>query len=325
MRVVVVGAGAIGAPIAAQLHESGQPTVLVARGANYDAMSNDGVTIVTPNWSRTSRPPVVDGVSSLNIGPDDAVMLCVKSQDTKGVLDELIAISSPVLPVFCAQNGVANERLVRSHFSNTYGVCVMSPASYLEPGRIEIFASPVIGVLDVGRWSTGVDERAIELSRRLSDAGFASNASEDIETMKWGKLLSNVLNAFEVLCGPIKREEGITARVEDEASRCMGAHGVDVVRAKAMIQERTTVINYHSINAVQRVGSSSWQSVLRGTGSIGTDYLNGEIVALGRRYGIPTPANEILQRRANDLVRRGGPPGSVSVAELEAELTSFDS
>ncbi len=172
MRVVVIGAGAIGAPIAAQLHESGAATVLVARGANYDAMVSDGVTIATPDWTRTSKLPVVNGVSTLDIGPHDVAVLCVKSQDTKNVLDELVAISPPDLGVFCAQNGVANERLVQHHFSNTYGVCVMSPASYLEPGRIEVFASPVIGVLDVGCWSTGVDDRAIELSQLLAGAGF---------------------------------------------------------------------------------------------------------------------------------------------------------
>jgi 2-dehydropantoate 2-reductase len=50
------------------------------------------------------------------------------------------------------------------------------------------------------------------------------------------------------------------------------------------------------------------------------DLLNGEIVLLGRLHGVPTPVNELLQRVANDLARRGAPPGSVPVAELEAQL-----
>ena len=74
---------------------------------------------------------------------DDVVVLSVKSQDTPGVLEELVRVVSPDTAIFCAQNGVANERVVSQHFANTYGVCVMSPASYLEPGRVEVFSSPV--------------------------------------------------------------------------------------------------------------------------------------------------------------------------------------
>jgi 2-dehydropantoate 2-reductase len=53
-----------------------------------------------------------------------------------------------------------------------------------------------------------------------------------------------------------------------------------------------------------------------------TDYLNGEIVALGRRYGIATPVNELLQRRANEMARQVQTPGSVPVSELLEELNA---
>ena len=142
-----------------------------------------------------------EGTSALTVDPGDVVVLCVKSQDTAGVLEELEQVAPPDVAVLCAQNERANERFVSGHFSNTYGVCVMSPASYLEPGRMEVFAAPIIGVLDVGRWPTGVNETSAAVSQRLSDSGFASMAIAEIETLKWGKLLSNILNALEVLCG----------------------------------------------------------------------------------------------------------------------------
>jgi 2-dehydropantoate 2-reductase len=322
VRVVVIGAGAIGAPIAAQVYESGHPVVLVARGANYEVIATDGLTIATPDQTRRSRVDVVNGISSLRFVPGDVVVLCVKSQDTAGALEEFENVAPSTLAVFCAQNGVANERLVSQRFPNTYGVCVMSPASYLEPGRVEVFSSPVLGVLDVGRWPTGVDDTAIELSRLLGDAGFASIATEEIETLKWGKLLSNVLNALEVLCGPNAMRDELADRIRGEAVACLTAHGVDVARATSLADERSKLVNYHAIGSIRRVGSSSWQSVLRGTGNVETDYLNGEIVALGRRYGIDTPVNELLQRRANEMAREGRPPGSVPIAELHDELSA---
>jgi 2-dehydropantoate 2-reductase len=320
MRVVVIGAGAIGAPIAAQLFERGHPVVLVARGANFEAISNDGLTIATPDRTSTSKVPVVNGISSLTTKEGDVVVLSVKSQDTAGALDDLMTRAAPRTPVLCAQNGVANERLVSRHFSHTYGVCVMSPASYLEPGRVEVFSSPVLGVLDVGGWPTGVDDTAREVSSVLSDSGYASMATGEIETLKWGKLLSNVLNALEVLCGPSAMGDELAGRVSAEAAACLTARGVDVARATSLAEERSKLVNFHSIGSIRRVGSSSWQSVLRGTGHVETDYLNGEIVALGRRYGIDTPVNELLQRRANEMAKQGLTPGSVSIDELRREL-----
>jgi 2-dehydropantoate 2-reductase len=320
VRVAVIGAGAIGAPIAAQLYEHGHRVVLVARGANFDVIANDGVSVATPDRTRRSKVDVVNGIAALTLERSDVVMLCVKSQDTAGVLEQLLRIASKEMPVLCAQNGVANERLVSQHFTNTYGVCVMSPASYLEPGHVEVFSSPVIGVLDVGRWPTGVDETADEVSKLLSDSGFASRVTEEIETLKWGKLLSNVLNALEVLCGSSALGDDLADRVRREAAACLSAHGVDVARATLLADERSQLVHYHPIGSIRRVGNSSWQSVLRGTGNVETDYLNGEIVALGLRYGIATPVNELLQRRTNEMARLGRTPGTVPVVELFDEL-----
>ena len=74
------------------------------------------------------------------------------------------------------------------------------------------------------------------------------------------------------------------------------------------------------VNGEFRGGGSSWQSLARGTRTIETDYLNGEVVLLGRIHGVPTPANELMQRVANRLARVGAPPQSIPVETLLAEL-----
>ena len=76
------------------------------------------------------------------------------------------------------------------------------------------------------------------------------------------------------------------------------------------------------IPGLQRGGGSSWQSLVRGTGSIEADYLNGEVCLLGRLHGVPTPVNALLQRRANAAAAAGLEPGSTTEAELLAELCS---
>jgi len=71
-----------------------------------------------------------------------------------------------------------------------------------------------------------------------------------------------------------------------------------------------------------RPGGSSWQSLRRGTGDIETDYLNGEIVLLGRIHGVPTPANDLLQRLARELANSIEAPGATPAATLLERLES---
>ena len=67
-----------------------------------------------------------------------------------------------------------------------------------------------------------------------------------------------------------------------------------------------------------RHGGSSWQSVARGTGDIEADYLNGEIVLIGRRCGIATPANAVVQRLGNTMAVQRLSPGHFKLAEVRA-------
>jgi 2-dehydropantoate 2-reductase len=61
---------------------------------------------------------------------------------------------------------------------------------------------------------------------------------------------------------------------------------------------------------------SSWQSLTRGQGTIEADFLNGEVVLLGRVHGIPTPFNAVLQRVANEMALRQQRPGLYTAEEL---------
>lgn len=68
----------------------------------------------------------------------------------------------------------------------------------------------------------------------------------------------------------------------------------------------------HPVGGAPRGGGSSWQSLQRATGKIESDYLNGEVVLLGREHGIPTPVNELLQSLAHEAARTRVPPGSLT-------------
>lgn len=58
------------------------------------------------------------------------------------------------------------------------------------------------------------------------------------------------------------------------------------------------------------------ESLRRNAGDIETDYLNGEVVLLGRLHDVPTPANEVVQQLARVAASNGDSPGAIPAATI---------
>lgn len=80
------------------------------------------------------------------------------------------------------------------------------------------------------------------------------------------------------------------------------------------------MINIRTVPGLGPRGSSSWQSLARGARSIEADWLNGEVVLLGRMYGVATPVNELLQRTANRAARDGWQAGALDLDDLQRQV-----
>lgn len=320
MRFVVVGAGAIGGVVGARLVEAGQPVVFVARGAHGDAISSGGLHVSSPERSVVIEAEVAPHVGDVGWGNDDVVLVAVKSQDTVPVLDALVATAPPDLPVVCLQNGVNNEREALRRFERVYGATVMCPCVYLEPGRVVAHSAPTTGVIDVGRYPFGVDDTVSAIVAALSSSTFSSIGQREIAKWKWRKLVTNLGNAIEAVCGPPARRGPIGDIVRHEAEAVLHAAGIDCVSDHDDKERRGDHLDVQAVDAQPRPGGSSWQSLARSTGAIETPYLNGEIVMLGRLHGVATPANTALLRHARDLAATKSKPGSIDADDFLASL-----
>ena len=331
MRYVILGAGAIGATIGGLLTEAGCDVALVGRGEHAAVVKRDGLVLAMPD--RVIRLPIpMLTMDQLRLSGADVLILAVKSQDTAQVLNQLAAVgvqdgaSLTDIPVFCAQNGVANEDAALRCFSNVYGVCVSLPATHLEPGVIEASGSPVSGVLQLGRYPAGgPDDLAHAVAADLDRGRLTCFVRADVMAWKRAKLLSNLGNALQVLCvGAVEwraRTDGapgeVVARLRAEASTCFAAAGWTVTDSRTY-RAGAGGFQIVPVGGRSRDGGSTWQSVERGLPTVETDFLNGEVVRLGRLYGVPTPVNGAVQARMREITRRSLTPGSLEPGDLLA-------
>ncbi|MET9853212.1 2-dehydropantoate 2-reductase N-terminal domain-containing protein [Streptomyces sp. NPDC006450] len=325
MRYIIIGAGAIGATIGGRLAESGNQVVLVARGPHAEALRTNGLRLTTADGERVHRLPVVTGPAELGeLRPDDVLVLTVKTQDALAALDawadaevEGGGTAAQRLPVLCAQNGVESERLALRRFARTYGVCVWLPATFLEPGVVSALCAPLTGILHLGKAAGGADGAVRRVAADLEKAGFGAPVVEDVMRWKYAKLLGNLGNAIQATTGPEPEpaKAALLLRAVREAKTAFAAAGIDWASDAEQSAARDGKVEAPA--GVVR-GGSSWQSLARGTGSVEADYLNGEIVLLGRLHGVATPVNDTLRRAANIFAREGLPPGAMSVGDLTA-------
>jgi 2-dehydropantoate 2-reductase len=326
MRLIIIGAGAVGGTIGARLSQSGHDVVLVARGRHGEAIRSGGLTLHTAEETVTLPVPVVAGPDELDLTEDDVLVCAVKSQDTRDVLDAWAHVpvgasgrpAGAVLPFVVAQNGVANEVAALRVFARVYPVCVWLPASYLEPGAVHAEGAPCSGFLTVGRLGGPLDDVSGALVAALAASRFL--AVEDADVMRWkhGKLLSNLGNGLDAACARGPRTRRLAERLRDEGRAVLTAAGIAFSTPEEEAARRGDAVQVRPAPGTDRGGSSTWQSLARGTGGIEVDYLNGEIGLLGRLHGVPTPVNDAVQQAAHRLVRDGRPPRSFDVAELEA-------
>jgi 2-dehydropantoate 2-reductase len=322
VRIVVVGAGGVGGSIGARLHQSGYDVALVARGAHGDAIRDRGLTFATPEERATLPIPAYPRPDALTWTDDDVVVLATKGQDTEAAALALVDAAGPEIPVISAQNGVANERALSRWFSHVHGMCVMMPTAHLEPGVVIAHSAAATGILDLGRFPDSTDEVDDALAAALLGSRIESVPRPDIMRWKYRKLLNNLGNAVQALCGtgldsdPVRQ---VLDRLTAEAEQAFAAAGIDPVTEADDDVRRADHLQLRPVAGEKRGGGSTWQSLQRG-GRVETDFLNGEIALLGRLHGVPTPTNEQVQRLMREAATSGAGPGSMTPDDLLATL-----
>ncbi|RAI02428.1 oxidoreductase [Acuticoccus sediminis] len=322
MRIIVYGVGAIGGAVAAALTLAGRDVVGIARGKRLAALKENGLNFRTPEWEKRVHFPCVADPTEIEFGPDDAILLTMKTQDTIAALDRLRAAGVTAQPIFCLQNGVTNERLVLRRFPEVHGVTVRMPAFIADPDDACAFSGPKHGIFDVGRYPKGSNRHDEALAEALNAANIATDVNDDVMPSKYGKLFVNLNNILEATLGRGVKCERLYSHVCAEAEAVLKAAGIAWQDVGEDDERRKKFMKFSPIEGVTYDGGSTTQSLMRGAGSVETDFMNGEIVLMARLNGMEAPANAFLVDLAARLAREGLKPGAITVEDLEAQMAA---
>jgi 2-dehydropantoate 2-reductase len=314
-RYIVVGAGALGALLAAQWTIAKIPVTLVARGASYDAIARSGVRVRRPEGDEVVAVDVVSSIADAEPLASDTIVLAVKSQDGESAIAQIawVPLADGLgvvadLPILTLQNGLATEDAALRRFDRVIGVSVGIPASHLEPGVVVSPAKPVVGVAWIGGYPSSLPGEEERHRLAFARARFAALIETDIAAAKRRKLIANLRNVVDVFDASIEQQEHAEEALAEEARRVFAAARLPVA-APPWDAPRIEVAH---VPGHEPGHLSTWQSFARGASSE-VDFLSGEVALIARQHGLDAPLNAAVARELGALAARGGRPGQVGL------------
>jgi 2-dehydropantoate 2-reductase len=321
VKIAVIGAGAVGSVVGGLLSNAGEDVVLIGRKSHIEAINENGLVLDGPSGRIVVR---VRAAENLDFKPDLA-LLTMKLQDVESSVKELRQFLSDAT-IVTMQNGVRADNLVAGVLGKEHIVSsvVINNDQFLEPGRAS-YSIPFskLGLL-IGEPFGPNGERITSLLALLSKA-LPTAVSEDIGGAHWTKLVFNLTNAVPAVTG-LCFQEGIQYREIRELNIALLREGLNTTEAAGIktgpvpgfpLTLARTLVKMPlrlsvplmakrmqtSLGEVPVLGSTL-QSIKRGR-STEIDYLNGEIVSLGKKIGVPTPVNSPIVELVHQVERTG--------------------
>jgi 2-dehydropantoate 2-reductase len=322
-RYIVFGAGSLGCHIGGRLHLAKREVLLVARGAHRAAMAKNGLRLKTVAIDEVVHATVVATISEVTLRPDDTVLLGMKSHDCAAALPELAAAAPPGIAVICAQSSTENERMALRFFENVYGASVLINVAVMAPGVVHSYTYPIMGLIDIGRYPEGSDKRSATYAADLKAAGFLATDCADVMKWKRGKVVTNGgTNVVRAACPKTDIPDDLIAEAREEGAKCFNVAKLDFATADVVLKRVFDTNAFgQKVDGEGYPGSSTTQELLRGAAVSEMDYVNGEIVLMGRMLGIPTPVNTMLQELIREMLKFHKAPYSFSADDLRRRVS----
>lgn len=313
LSIAVVGSGANGASIGADLIDAGHDVTLVEQWpAHVEAMRGDGLTILMPDRELSLRPKAIHLCEVAELRhPFDVVLIVMKAYDTRWAAELIAPMVAPDGLVAAVQNGMTTDAVSAAvGAARTVGTVIEVSSTMTEPGVVHRHTPPERSWFAVDSAS-----RADRVAELLAASGTVARF-DDIASAKWMKLVSNCSVLVPTAALGLPMADATAVAGMREAMVRAGQEALDVGRARghsplpifglseADLADEGAIVatmldTLYERFVVPGATTTVLQDWRKGRRSEAGD-LNGVVAAEGARLGVPTPVSDALV----DIARR---------------------
>jgi 2-dehydropantoate 2-reductase len=295
MRIAAMAAGAVGGYFGARMADAGHDVFFIARGAHLAAIEKNGLKIESVHGDlHLPKPNVTDDPAK--VGPVDIVLFAVKLWDTEQAAEAARPLLGPDSRLITFQNGVDSLDRVSAVLGadRTVGGATYIATTIAAPGVVK--HSSQFARMVVGRPDKKPDAKLQAFVDAAKAAKLDISLSSDIERELWQKFIfltamAGSTASLRSAIGPIRADAELRAffrALMEEAFAVGKAKGVALDHA--YIDERMAFV----MDKVEPGMKASMAHDLERGNRLELDWLAGKVRALGRQYGIATPASDAV-------------------------------
>jgi len=283
MKIIILGAGAIGSLYGAKLSKINDVT-LVSRQKHIDKINKEGLKIT----SEENNVYKLKAVAEINkIEDNTLIILTTKVIGSKKAIEPIINLIKKDTIILCLQNGLRSEDIVKEIVGDRCtvirGITAVG-ATFLDPGIVQFNNLSY----------TKIEKNSVsqDLADNFNKCGLKANVSENLKEDVWKKLIVNcVLNPTSAILRV--DNNGISDEKLDPLKRLIVNECLKVAEKEGVKFDFDFVEMINTSIKGSRNLSSMHQDLIKGK-KTEIDYLNGAVIELGKKYGIKCPVNEGL-------------------------------
>jgi 2-dehydropantoate 2-reductase len=291
MRILVVGAGAVGGYFGGRLAEAGRDVTFLVRSRQAEVIQKQGLRIVSPHGNATLQPMLI--LAGEIAGSYDLILLSVKAYSLAGAMNDFAAAVGPNTTILPLLNGMRHLDLLAGRFgedSTIGGVCFI--AAEVDPeGRIVQLTD--IHRLVYGERTGGNSPRMSALNEAMQGAAFEARTSENILQDMWEKwvMLASLGAATCLMRGNIGEIEAIPGGAN--LARAILGECSAISAAYGYIPGATFLARTEKMLTTPRstLTSSMYRDMSKNA-PVEVDQILGDLLERGRKSAVNTPLLE---------------------------------
>ncbi len=287
MKILVVGAGAVGGYFGGRLAQAGRDVTFLVRPARA-AQLRDGLHLVSPHGNVTVPAKLV-GAGDI-AGPYDLILLGVKAYALDAAIADFAPAVGPQTTILPALNGLRHIDVLTARFGEAAvlgGICLVMTEIDAD-GRIVQMAE--IQQLTYGERSGGLSDRVGALDAALQGAGFEAHASADIVRAMWEKWVQlAALGAITCLArGPVGQVAAAAGGPDFALALLHECAAIAAASGHPPTPAWLARVGGMLTAAGSPMTSSMFRDLRKGA-AVEADHIVGDLIARGATHGVPAP------------------------------------
>ena len=288
MKILIVGAGAVGGYFGARLAQAGRDVTFLVRPARAEQLQRDGLRILSPHGDLTLTPQTI--TANQIASPYDIIFLSVKAQALDHAIKDMAPAVGPDTMIYPVLNGMRHmDTLARTFGDHALlgGVCMVS--TDLDDQNRIVQISPMQKLI-YGERNGEITPRIRSFDETMRDAGFETELSTTITLAMWHKwvMIASLGLVTCLLDGPIGEINAVPygeqtlLQAIDECAAVGTACGFPLsAPIAAFLRQSVTTRD-------SKLTSSMYRDLKKGA-PVEVDTILGDLLDHGRAHHVETP------------------------------------